>query len=94
MSVRRKYSEPYLPQAVIIFDEYLLVFFLFLFFQVSVEEEAVSTTTEAVSGAIAIEEKEAEEVTEEVKEAEEVTEEETETKEILRTENFVKATEA
>ena len=66
----------------IIFDEYLLVF-LFLFFQVSVEEEV---TTEAVSGAI-------EEISE-VKEAEEVTEEETETKEILRTENFVKATEA
>ena len=63
--------------------------FLFLFFQVSEEEEVVSTTTEAVSGAIA-----REEVTEEVKEAEEVTEEETETKEILRTENFVKATEA
>ena len=50
----------------------------------------VTTTTEAVSGAIA----RVGIVVAEVKEAEEVTEEETETKEILRTENFVKATEA
>ena len=62
--------------------------FLFLFFQVSEEEEVVITTTEAVSGAIGTVSGA------EVKEAEEVTEEETETKEILRTENFVKATEA
>ena len=64
--------------------------FLFLFFQVFEEEEVVTTTTEAVSGAIA----RVGIVVAEVKEAEEVTEEETETKEILRTENFVKATEA